>query len=121
MVIGSDKKGSSLWYVDNDATRIKGQLFSVGSGSTFAYGVLDNHVKWDMSIEEAVRVGVRAIVSATHKDSASGGVVRVYHVNNHGSWTKVHDKLDVNEEHWKFEQSKGNRGDGRENLPKMTL
>lgn len=75
MVTGSDKKGASLWYVDNDATRIKGTLFSVGSGSTFAYGVLDNHVKWDMSFDEAVRVAIRAIASATHKDSASGGVV----------------------------------------------
>ena len=121
MVTGSDKKGASLWYVDNDATRIKGTLFSVGSGSTFAYGVLDNNYRWDMTLDEAVQLGIRAISSATHKDSASGGVVRVYHVNNHGSWTKIHDKIDVNEAHWAFEKSKANRGDGRENLPKMDI
>jgi 20S proteasome alpha/beta subunit len=30
-----------LFYVDSDGTRLKGDIFSVGSGSTFAYGVLD--------------------------------------------------------------------------------
>ena len=121
MVTGSDKHGASLWYVDNDATRLKGTLFSVGSGSPFAYGVLDSGYRYDLSVDEAVKLGIRAIVSATHKDSASGGVVRVYHVTNDGYWTKIHDRLDVDEEHWKFEQSKGHRGDGRENLPKITL
>lgn len=43
MVTGWDKSGPQLYYVDNDATRIHGNLFSVGSGSTYAYGVLD---KW---------------------------------------------------------------------------
>jgi 20S proteasome subunit beta 5 len=41
MVTGWDKTGPQLYYVDNDATRIHGNLFSVGSGSTYAYGVLD--------------------------------------------------------------------------------
>lgn len=41
MITGWDKTGPQLYYVDNDATRIHGNLFSVGSGSTYAYGVLD--------------------------------------------------------------------------------
>lgn len=103
MVTGSDKKGASLYYVDNDATRLKGKVFSVGSGSTFAYGILDSGYHWDLTKDEAVALGIRAISSATHKDSASGGVVRVYHVNNDGTWTKIHDALDVSENHYAFE------------------
>ncbi|CAI2376325.1 unnamed protein product [Moneuplotes crassus] len=122
MVAGSDlKKGAQLFYVDNDATRVRGQLFSVGSGSPFAYGVLDTNYKWDLTTEEAIALGIRAISSATHKDSASGGVVRVYHVNNQGGWTKIHDQLDVNEDHYKFENSKGLRGDGKEGFGKLKL
>lgn len=34
-------QGPALFYVDSDGTRLKGDIFSVGSGSTFAYGVLD--------------------------------------------------------------------------------
>lgn len=42
MYCGYDAKtGFSIFYCDNDGTRIKGNLFSVGSGATYAYGVLD--------------------------------------------------------------------------------
>jgi 20S proteasome subunit beta 5 len=37
----ADLQGPALFYVDSDGQRLKGDLFSVGSGSTFAYGVLD--------------------------------------------------------------------------------
>jgi 20S proteasome subunit beta 5 len=41
-VTGWDKTGPNLFYVDSDGSRLKGDIFSVGSGSTFAYGVLDS-------------------------------------------------------------------------------
>jgi hypothetical protein len=37
----SQPQGPALYYVDSDGSRFKGDVFSVGSGSTFAYGVLD--------------------------------------------------------------------------------
>jgi len=121
MFTGSDKTGASLYYIDNDATRLRGRLFAVGSGGTFAYGVLDTQYRYNMSLEEAVNLGIRAIASATFKDAASGGVVRVYHVTNHGNWNLIHDAIDVSQLHYEFEQSKKHRGDGRENLPKNYL
>ena len=46
MIAGWDKTGPALYYVDNDGTRLQAKegmpYFSVGSGSTYAYGVLDN-------------------------------------------------------------------------------
>ena len=56
--------------------RLKGDLFSVGSGSTYAYGVLDNNYRYDLTLDEAVELGIRSIYHATHRDTASGGVVR---------------------------------------------
>ena len=91
MICGWDKTGPQLYYVDNDATRIHGDLFSVGSGSTFAYGVLDNYYRKDMSYEEAIELGKRAILHATHRDAYSGGINNVYHVGENG-WTKVRTK-----------------------------
>lgn len=114
MFTGSDKTGASLYYIDNDATRLRGKLFAVGSGGTFAYGVLDTNYRYDMSLDEAVKLGIRAISSATFKDSASGGIVRIYHVTNNGNWVCIHDGLDVSQLHYEFEQAKGHRGDGRE-------
>jgi 20S proteasome subunit beta 5 len=47
MVAGWDKKGGpQLYYVDDDGTRLKGDIFSVGSGSTYAYGILDTKYRY---------------------------------------------------------------------------
>jgi 20S proteasome subunit beta 5 len=117
MFTGSDKTGAHLYYIDNDATRLKGNLFAVGSGGTFAYGVLDTNYRYDLTLQEAVDLGIRAIASATFKDAASGGVVRIYHVTRKGTWNLIHDQLDVSDLHYKFEAGKGHVGDGREGLP----
>ena len=61
--------------MDTDGTRLTHYIFSVGSGSTYAYGVLDSKYKYDMSVEEARELGKRAIYHATHRDAYSGGVV----------------------------------------------
>lgn len=73
MVAGWDSTGPHLYYIDDEGTRLKGNLFSVGSGSTFAFGVLDNSYKFDMTETEAVELGKRAIYHATHRDAYSGG------------------------------------------------
>mmetsp|Transcript_72272 Transcript_72272/g.218634 ORF Transcript_72272/g.218634 Transcript_72272/m.218634 type:complete len:281 (+) Transcript_72272:75-917(+) len=109
MVAGWDKKGPSLYYVDDQGDRHKGKVFSVGSGSTYAYGVLDSGYKHELSVEEAVELGRRSIYHATHRDGASGGVVRVYHVHEKG-WTKVIAGEDVNELHYMYAKEKGLTG-----------
>uniref|UniRef100_A0A8D1E4Q2 Proteasome subunit beta n=1 Tax=Sus scrofa TaxID=9823 RepID=A0A8D1E4Q2_PIG len=75
MICGWDKKGPGLYYVDENGTRLSGNMFSTGSGNTYAYGVMDSGHRYDLSIEEAYDLGRRAIVHATHRDSYSGGVV----------------------------------------------
>jgi 20S proteasome subunit beta 5 len=42
MIAGWDKRGPGLYYVDDDGRRASGKLFSIGSGATYALGVLDN-------------------------------------------------------------------------------
>lgn len=74
MICGWDKTGPAIFYVDSDGSRLKGDLFSVGSGSTFAYGVLDQGYHWDLSYEEALDLGRRSIYAATHRDAYSGNV-----------------------------------------------
>lgn len=46
MIAGYDPTGPGLYYVDSDGQRTSGQIFSVGSGSLYAYGVLDHGYKW---------------------------------------------------------------------------
>lgn len=74
MICGWDKTGPALFYVDSDGSRLKGDVFSVGSGSTFAYGVLDQGYRWDLTDDEAMELGRRSIYAATHRDAYSGNV-----------------------------------------------
>ena len=73
-----------------------GNLFSVGSGSTFAYGVLDTGYKYDLEKPEALELAKRAIFAATHRDAYSGGTVRVYHIDKDG-WKRISedDSMDL--------------------------
>ncbi|KAG6757248.1 hypothetical protein POTOM_037555 [Populus tomentosa] len=100
MIAGWDETGPGLYYVDSEGGRLKGTRFSVGSGSPYAYGVLDSGYRFDMSIEEAAELGRRAIYHATFRDGASGGVASVYYVGANG-WTKLSGD-DVSELHYKY-------------------
>lgn len=73
-----------MFYVDSDGTRLKGDIFSVGSGSTFAYGVLDQGYRWDLTDEEAQELGRRSIYAAGHRDAFSGNTINLYHVKEDG-------------------------------------
>eukprot|EP00039_Didymoeca_costata_P018302 m.332974 g.332974 ORF g.332974 m.332974 type:complete len:281 (-) comp17038_c0_seq1:2208-3050(-) len=88
MVCGWDKKGPGLFYVDSDGTRLENDMFSVGSGATYAYGVMDEGYRYDLSVEEARELGRSAIFHATHRDAYSGGQVNLYHMMENG-WVKV--------------------------------
>lgn len=76
MLAGWDKRGPGLYYVDSEGNRTPGKVFSVGSGSVFAFGVLDSDYRWDLTDEEAYELGRRSIYHATHRDAYSGGIIR---------------------------------------------
>lgn len=85
MIMGVDDEfGPSIYYVDNKGTRIKGDMFSVGSGSTFALGVLDTDRREEMNEEEAIALGIKAIRHATFRDAYSGGYIAVYVITRDG-------------------------------------
>ncbi|CAK9176588.1 unnamed protein product [Ilex paraguariensis] len=119
MIAGWDEKGPGLYYVDNEGGRLKGTRFSVGSGSPYAYGVLDDgclnktgsfipvHSGKGLKEKGEKRRGLkkrqsgrRAIYHATFRDGASGGVASVYHVGPDG-WKKLSGD-DVGELHYMY-------------------
>ncbi|XP_005142720.1 proteasome subunit beta type-5 [Melopsittacus undulatus] len=84
MIGGWDKRGPGLYYVDSDGTRVPGTAFAVGSGSPYAYGVLDRGYHPELELEAACALARRAIFQAAHRDAYSGGRVSVYHVGPEG-------------------------------------
>lgn len=95
MICGWDKRGPGLYYVDSDGQRLNGNMFAVGSGSTYAYGVMDAGYRYDLPVHEALELGRRAIYHATYRDAFSGGNVNLYHMKETGwehiAWTDVFD------------------------------
>ncbi|XP_029441330.1 proteasome subunit beta type-8 [Rhinatrema bivittatum] len=104
MICGWDKKGPGLYYVDDNGTRLSGDMFSTGSGNSYAYGVMDSGYRQELSTEEAYALGRGAIACATHRDSYSGGVVNLYHMKEDG-WIKV-SKDDVSALLYKYTEEK---------------
>jgi 20S proteasome subunit beta 5 len=106
MITGvTPQEGPALYYIDSDGTRLAGNLFCVGSGQTFAYGVLDAEYRYNLEVEEALELGRRSILAATHRDAYSGGFINLYHVKEEG-WVK-HGFLDTNPIFWKTKLEKG--------------
>ncbi|KAJ7986539.1 hypothetical protein DPEC_G00340910 [Dallia pectoralis] len=91
--------GPSLYYVCSDGTRLQGELFSVGSGSPYAYSVLDGGVRWGLTVEEATSLAREAVYRATHRDAYSGNCVDVYHITSKG-WTR-RDREELREEYYR--------------------
>ncbi len=73
-----------LYYIDSDGSRVQDQYFAVGSGSTFAYGILDNGFKEGLSVDDAAGLCARAVSHAAYRDAYSGGFCNVFVVNKHG-------------------------------------
>lgn len=80
-----------IYYVDNTGLRIQGDMFACGSGSTFALGILDTEThRYNLSVDEAIALGIKAIRHATFRDAYSGGYINVYLITPKDGWKKVY-------------------------------
>ena len=79
---GKDVHGLHLYdlFPDGSITRIT-DFISSGSGSVFAYGVLETQWKKDLSTDEAVALAVKSVNTALQRDSASGNGIDVIVIN----------------------------------------
>ncbi|MEM3851585.1 MAG: archaeal proteasome endopeptidase complex subunit beta [Methanomassiliicoccales archaeon] len=64
---------------------------SIGSGSPFALGVLEEYFDETMTLNQATDVAIRAVRAAMERDSASGGKVVVVNIGEKG-YTRLDDK-----------------------------
>ena len=75
---GKDTEGVHLYdlFPDGSVTKIRDYISS-GSGSVFAYGVLETHYNKEMSCQDGVKLAVKAVNTAMNRDSASGNGIEV--------------------------------------------
>jgi proteasome beta subunit len=69
---GVDGKGGHVFSVDPAGGCIEDRFVSVGSGSTFTYGILEEGYTREISTSEGVDLVLRGLTAAMKRDSASG-------------------------------------------------
>jgi proteasome beta subunit len=69
---GVDSKGNHVFSVDPAGGCIEDRFVSVGSGSTFTYGLLEENYTREITTSEAVDLALRGLTAAMKRDSASG-------------------------------------------------
>ena len=82
---GKDIYGYHLYdiFVDGSITQCD-DFVSSGSGSISAYGVLETLYKKDMSVEDGIKLVVKALNAALQRDSASGSGYDVITITEQG-------------------------------------
>jgi len=85
LVGGNDEKGTHVYDIgaDGSVTKID-EYTSSGSGSVMAYGVLETLYKSDMTVDEGVKLGAKAINAAVQRDIASGNGIDIVAITKDG-------------------------------------
>jgi len=94
VVGGKDSKGLWLYWVFPDGTLSEyTDYVADGSGSVIALGVLEDSYKKDMTIEEGIKLGVRAVSAAMKRDTCSGSGIDVVVIDKDGARKVVSDEV----------------------------
>ncbi|HLC57908.1 MAG TPA: proteasome subunit beta [Candidatus Nanoarchaeia archaeon] len=90
---GKDSKGYYLFDLGIDGSITEFHDYaSTGSGSVFSYGVLESSYKEGITIEEGIKLAVKAINASMQRDMASGGGIDIVTITQKGI-EKVMDKI----------------------------
>ncbi len=75
---GKDSEGVHLYdlFPDGSVTKVR-DFISSGSGSVFAYGVLETQYKPDITVAQGIELAKLAVNTALQRDSASGNGINV--------------------------------------------
>jgi proteasome beta subunit len=90
---GIDSEGSHVYSLDAAGGSIPDKYQTTGSGSPFVYGVLEDRFKENMTVAQGKELGVRALVAAMKRDSASGDGISMCVINSKGYHPVSPDEL----------------------------
>lgn len=86
LVGGVDLEGNHMYSLDSAGGSIPDKFVTTGSGSVFVYGVLEDHYKDDMTMDEGLDLAIRGITAAMKRDSASGDGMNVTAITRKGGY-----------------------------------
>jgi len=92
---GVDDEGHHVYSLDPAGGVMTDKYTCTGSGMQMAYGVLEQEYDEDVTNEEALGIGARAVQSAVERDAASGDGVYLAEVTEEG--VDIHGHKDFDE------------------------
>ncbi len=104
---GVDSRGGHVYSLDMAGGAIPDDYASIGSGSMFVYGVLEDHFKKGMKLEDGIDLAVLCLMVSSSRDSASGDGIRVATITEDG-FQEIDDK-DIEKRMSKIKKEKGLR------------
>ncbi|OED30247.1 archaeal proteasome endopeptidase complex subunit beta [Methanosphaera sp. WGK6] len=81
---GVDKNGAKLYSLDPSGSYMEEKCTATGSGSPYAFGVLEDRYTEDLTVEEGKKVAIKAITSAMERDVYSGNGYRLGTITKDG-------------------------------------
>lgn len=72
LIGGVDSSGNHIYSIDPVGGSIADKYVSTGSGSPYVYGVLEDHYKEGILVEEGIDLAIRSLTMAMKRDAASG-------------------------------------------------
>ena len=83
---GKDSEGFYLYEMGMDGSLTKADDYVTdGSGMLFATGVLEANYKEDLTVEEGVKLAIKAVSASMQRDTASGGGMDVVTITKEGT------------------------------------
>ena len=95
LVGGVDRDGGHIYSIDAAGGAIPDNFNTTGSGSPFVYGVLEDHFKENMNLEDGVVLAVRAMTAAMKRDAASGDGISLCTIDSNGYRNFNKDEIDA--------------------------
>jgi proteasome beta subunit len=82
---GVDDDGPHLFFLDPVGGKLEEEKFaSAGTGSTVAYGVLEQNYRDDMELSDGLKLAAQSIKTAIERDAATGDKIVVAAIDERG-------------------------------------
>lgn len=96
MMGGKDASGFHAYELSPDGSMMEIRDYAAdGSGMVFALGVLETLYKKNLSVDEGVKLAVKAINAALQRDTASGNGIDVVTITDKGIQTVLEKELEI--------------------------
>lgn len=89
---GIDSEGGHVYAIDAAGGAISDKYVTEGSGSPFVYGVLEDHYKDEMDVEEGIDLAILSLLVSSSRDSASGDGIKVAKITEEKGFEEIEDE-----------------------------